>query len=111
MFSYSLSGHVDSQVFEVVSRFPESHSVQSESEDPVHLEQDPSQAPQVVESISYSPSGHADSQVFEVVNIFVDSQAVHSVLLDPEHSLHEPLQGWQTLEPSGYFPVVQEPKH
>ena len=81
MSSYSPSGHFDWHFPEVVSSFselPESHSVHSESEGPVHLEHDPSQASQVVvEAIWYSPSRHVDSQVLEVVSIFVDSHSVH----------------------------------
>ena len=60
----------------------------SESEGPVHFEQDewqPAQALGLTPVFLYSPSGHVDSQVFEVVSIFVESHSVHWAL-DPEHS-------------------------
>ena len=117
MSLYSPSGHVDWHLPEVVSRFselPESHSVHSESDGPVHLEQDEWQLAQTLGLAvvsSYSPSGHADSQVFDVVSILVDSQTVHSSFSGPEHSTQSPWQFWQTSELSGYFPAGQEFKH
>ena len=94
VFLNSLSGHVDWHLPEVVSSFselPESHSVHSESEGPVHLEQDSSQSPQVVESIWYSPSGHVDSQVFEVVS----TPELHSVHSESEGPVHSAQSLWQ----------------
>ena len=64
-------------------------SVHSESEGPLHLEHDTSQAPQVVvEAIWYSSSGHVDSQVFEVVST-PELHSVQSSSFGPVHSLHE----------------------
>ena len=65
-------------------------AVHSESEGPVHLEHDPSQAPQVVvEVIWYSPSGHVDWHLPEVVSRSPELHSVQSSSFGPVHSLHE----------------------